>query len=66
MIVQGYLKQCFHRFMREEDGATAIEYSIMAAILAIAIIGTVGSIRDELEETFESVGGELAANNTTP
>ncbi len=52
------------RFTCEEDGATAIEYSLVAAILAIAIIAAVGGIRDELNTTFESVGGELAANNT--
>jgi pilus assembly protein Flp/PilA len=52
------------RFARDEDGATAIEYSIIAAILSIAVIGTLGGIRDELNETFETVGGELAANST--
>jgi len=52
------------RFVQEEKGATAIEYSLVAAILAIAIVATVGGIRDELNTTFQSVGGELAANNT--
>ena len=52
------------RFMREDEGATAIEYALMAAILAIGIIGTVGGISEELNETFDGVSGELAANNT--
>lgn len=51
------------RFMKEEDGATAIEYSIMAAILGIAIVGTVGSIRNSLNGTFEAVSQEMANNN---
>lgn len=51
------------RFLREDDGATAIEYSIVAAILAVAVVGSVGSIRDSLNGTFNSVGAELADNN---
>ena len=57
------LMNTIRRFARDEDGATAIEYSLIAAILAIAVIGTVGSIRDDLNETFTTVSGELAANN---
>lgn len=51
-------------FLRDDKGATAIEYALMAAILAIGIIGAVGGIKEELNETFEGVSGELAANNT--
>ncbi len=54
----------FARFAKEEDGATAIEYGLIAAILSVAIIAAVGGVRDELNDTFESVSGELAANNT--
>ncbi len=52
------------RFFRQQEGATSIEYALVASILAIAIAGTVGGIRDDLNETFEGVSGELAANNT--
>ncbi len=52
-----------NRFSKEESGATAIEYSIVAAILAIAVAGTVGGIRDSLKETFNSVADELGDNN---
>ena len=51
-------------FLRDEDGATAIEYAIVAAILSVAVVATVGGIRDELNETFVGVKGELEANNT--
>jgi len=53
----------FARFAKEEDGATAIEYGLIAAILSVAIIAAVGGVRDELNATFTSVSGELAANN---
>jgi pilus assembly protein Flp/PilA len=58
------MTKLFARFAKEEDGATAIEYGLIAAILSVAIIAAVGGVRDELNETFESVSGELAANNT--
>ncbi len=57
------MTKLFARFAKEEDGATAIEYGLIAAILSVAIIAAVGGVRDELNETFESVSGELAANN---
>jgi len=53
----------FARFAKEEEGATAIEYGLIAAILSVAIIAAVGGVRDELNATFTSVSGELAANN---
>ena len=52
------------RFLKGKDGATAIEYAIVAAILAVAVIAALNGIRDELNETFESVSADLAENNT--
>lgn len=51
------------RFAKEEDGATAIEYGLIAAILSVAIIAAVQGVRNELKNTFNSVAGELKANN---
>ena len=62
--MRSHMTSTMHRFARDDGGATAIEYSIIAAILAVAVIGVLGSIRDELDETFLTVGNELAENNT--
>jgi len=51
------------RFAKDEDGATAIEYGLIAAILSVAIVTAVGGVRDELNTTFESVSGKLKENN---
>lgn len=59
------MTKLFARFAKEEDGATAIEYGLIAAILSVAIIGAVSGVRDELEETFEAVETGLA-NQGTP
>jgi len=52
----------FSRFAKEEDGATAIEYGLIAAILSVAIVAAVGGVRDQLNATFDSVAGTLKTN----
>ena len=52
------------RFAQDEDGATAIEYGLIAAILSVAIVTAVGGVRDELNTTFDSVSTKLSENNT--
>lgn len=42
-----------------ESGATAIEYGLIAALVAVAIIGVVGTVGDELFTTFETIGDDL-------
>lgn len=49
-----------------KKGATAIEYGLIAALIAVAAITAMGSLGDELETTFTTVGNELKANNTKP
>lgn len=43
------------RFLKNEDGATAIEYGLIAALIGVAIITAVGLVGDQLETTFESI-----------
>ena len=52
------------RFANEEDGATAIEYGLIAAILSVAIVTAIGGVRDQLNATFTSVSTTLSDNNT--
>ena len=48
------------RFLREdEDGATAIEYGVIAALMAIAIVGAMASIADGLTGLYENVDAGL-------
>lgn len=46
-------------FMREEDGVTAIEYGLIAALIAVVIIAAVTTIGANLKTTFEAVGAAL-------
>lgn len=54
-------------FMREEDGVTAIEYGLIAALIAIIIIAAVRTIGTQLNITFGKVGTALTtANKAAP
>jgi pilus assembly protein Flp/PilA len=46
-------------FLRDESGATAIEYGLIAAGIAVAIITVVGGLGSKLETTFTSVKDAL-------
>jgi pilus assembly protein Flp/PilA len=47
------------RFLRDETGATAIEYGLIAAGISVAIIATVTSLGTKLTATFTKVDGAL-------
>jgi pilus assembly protein Flp/PilA len=42
-------------FLREEDGVTAIEYGLIAALIAVVIIGALQLLGPALSDTFEEV-----------
>jgi len=47
------------RFIRDESGATAIEYGLIAAGIAVAIIATVQALGTSLNSTFSTVSTSL-------
>jgi pilus assembly protein Flp/PilA len=49
----------FVRFMKDESGATAIEYGLIAACISVAIIAVVQGIGTNLNTTFTSVKDAL-------
>lgn len=53
----------FLKLIKNEDGATAIEYGLIAALIAVAAIGALSSVGGELTTTFNTVSDELAAAN---
>ena len=54
----------FRAFLRDESGATAIEYGLIAALVAVAIIVAVRFVGTEIGDTFNAVGNELQNANT--
>ena len=49
------------RFVKDESGATAIEYGLIAAGISVAIIAVVQGVGSKLNTTFTSVQSALAA-----
>ena len=49
----------FKRLLSEERGATAIEYGLIAGLIALVIIGALTVTGTSLESAFETVSGEL-------
>ena len=49
----------FTRFVRDESGATAIEYGLIAALIAVVIIGAVTAVGTKLSTTFTTVSTSL-------
>ena len=53
------MKTLFSRFMKDESGATAIEYGLIAAGISVAIIAVVQGLGTKLKGTFTSVQNSL-------
>ena len=49
----------FHRFLRDDSGATAIEYGLIAAGIAVVIITAVQLVGTNLSTTFNSVANSV-------
>jgi pilus assembly protein Flp/PilA len=47
------------RFMKDESGATAIEYGLIAALIAVVIVTAVGLVGGKLNNVFTSVNSAL-------
>ncbi len=48
-------------FIRDEEGATAVEYGLMAALIAAVIIGVVTTLGKNLSTVFNSIAEQVKA-----
>ena len=53
----------FNRFINDESGATAIEYGLIAALIAVAVITALQAVGTELTGTFTKVSTKLTEAN---
>ena len=53
----------FTKLLRDEQGATAIEYGLIAALIAVAAITAMGALGNQLSTTFKKVSTEMAKGN---
>ena len=49
----------FYRLLRDENGATAIEYGLIAALIAVAAVATMTTVGTNLVSVFGTVASDL-------
>lgn len=54
------MNRLLKRFVKSEDGATAIEYGLIAALISVVIIASLTAIGPELVRIFQLIGTGLA------
>jgi pilus assembly protein Flp/PilA len=62
-LIQGetFMKDLVQAFIKDESGATMVEYAILVALIAVAVIATVILLRIEIQAAFQKVADELSA-----
>lgn len=53
------MKEQIVRFLKDEDGATAIEYGLIAGLIAVGIIAALTTLGGDLSSFFTSIGTKL-------
>jgi len=53
------LTQFVSRFCKDESGATAIEYGLIAALVAVVLVTALGTMGNKLSGTFTKVTNDL-------
>jgi pilus assembly protein Flp/PilA len=57
------MSKLFARFVKDESGATAIEYGLIAALIALAIMVGAGAVGNALDEKFQGIADTLNETN---
>lgn len=53
------MRNFLNSFARDESGATAIEYGLIAALIAVAIITAITTLGGKLSDTFTTIASKL-------
>lgn len=53
------MKKIFARLMKDESGATAIEYGLIAALISVALIAGATTLGDQLNELFTGLSTRM-------
>ncbi len=60
------MSKLFSRFLKDESGATAIEYGLIAALISVAIITGATTLGGALNNTFQNISTKMTtASNAT-
>jgi pilus assembly protein Flp/PilA len=53
------MTKIFARFLKDESGATAIEYGLIAALISVAIITGASTLGNRINNTFANLAGRM-------
>ena len=59
------LMQRLFRFLKSEDGPTAVEYAVMLALIVVVCLTAISSIGTNAKNTFQSVSDSLAGGTAS-
>jgi pilus assembly protein Flp/PilA len=54
------MTRALHAFLRDDRGATAIEYALIVAFIFLAITGTLAALGDKVEQMWNTIGTAVA------
>ena len=57
------MTKLFARFLKDESGATAIEYGLIAALVSVALIAGASALGNQIGTTFNKLNTELDTAN---
>ncbi len=58
------MKNLFLSFIRDEEGATAIEYALIASLVSVVMVSVLLTLGPEIKATFQDVETNLEARHT--
>ncbi|MFK3689630.1 Flp family type IVb pilin [Agrobacterium tumefaciens] len=58
------MTKIFTRFLKDESGATAIEYGLIAALISVAIIGGATTVGSQIGTLFTNIGTKMTTAAT--
>jgi Flp pilus assembly pilin Flp len=56
------MKKFFARFVRETEGQDLIEYALLAAIIALGVTATLGTVRGALNAQFSAISTSITGS----
>lgn len=60
------MTKIFARFLKDESGATAIEYGLIAALISVALITGATTLGNALNTRFDKLGTTVTTGKATP
>jgi pilus assembly protein Flp/PilA len=61
-----YLLDLTKNFMQDEEGATAVEYGVLVALIIAACVVVIGTLGGQIEDAFSDVNDALETATATP